>query len=61
MSAKNCLVLVYRNAADKDPYVVSCPKNTYFSHKDAQKMGSAHVRGEGMYRAVVVEAVMEVK
>lgn len=61
MSAKNCLVMVYRNKADTSPYVVSCPKDTYFSKKEAQRVATAHVRGEGMYKAEIVESVMMVQ
>lgn len=60
MSAKNCLVVVYRSENDNSPYVVQCPKGTYFSKKDAQRVATAHVKGEGMHKAEVVEVVMAV-
>lgn len=60
MSAKNCLVLVYPK--NDEPYVVRCPKEGYFSKKEAQRQATAHVRNGGdIIKAEVVETVMEVK
>lgn len=59
MSAKNCLVLVYPK--NDEPYVVSCPKEGYFSKKEAQRQASAHISNGGdILKAEVVETVITV-
>lgn len=59
MSAKNCLVLVYPK--NSEPYVVRCPKEEFFSKKDAQRQATAHVKGGGdILRAEVVEVALTV-
>lgn len=61
MSAKNCLVVVYRSYTDTEPHVIQCPKDKYFSKKDAQRVATEQVQKDGMYRADVVETVMTVQ
>lgn len=59
MSSKNCLVLVYQDEKS-EPFVVRCPKDEFFSKKDAQRTATAHVKS-GASRAEVVEKIMDVK
>lgn len=61
MSAKNCLVVVHM--AYGDPIVVSDPKTTYFSKKDAQRKAVAMLAEfkEGASSVEVLETVLTVR
>lgn len=61
MSSKSCLVIVYKNENDDAPIIVKCPKDTYFSRKDAQRIATEKVRVDAMHKAEVVEVVMVVR
>lgn len=60
MSAKNCLVIIHLTQGE--PVVVSDPKDTYFSKKNAQRKADAMLKelGPGALRAEVVEQVLVV-
>lgn len=59
MSAKNCLVIMY--PTDAEPYLISDPKETYFSRKEAQKRAQSRVNYHKGGRAEVVQSILEVK
>lgn len=58
MSVKNCLVIMY--PVDAEPYLISDPKDVYFSRKDAQKRAQSRVNFHEGGRAEVVQSLLEV-
>jgi len=61
MSAKNCFVVVYKTKNDTSPFMVQCPKDKFFSKKDAQRLASAYVKTIGVDHAEIVEFVASVQ